>query len=567
MQFLGRTCGALGQLAGTVSRIQQTRMAFSSSRLVRTKQEAIKHGLVVGITGTQKQQQQQQLYGADATGLTAAQQQQIVRQVQALGGKAKAGSVQLVFLEDASDAGQHKHVAVVGLGDGAADTAYTGEIVRMAVANGVRQLCSGGGKITDVTVGPMPCQQASAEGARLALYKFDVFKARKGDKGEVKAEKGAGVAVTHLAQQGAADASSKWDAGAVYAAAQNYARDLMNTPANHMTPTMFADRVRAEMAGLAGVQVNVYDKAWAEAQRMGGLLAVARGSDEPLRFVEIVYRGGAGDGEVPLALVGKGITFDTGGYSLKPSKYMDLMKGDMGGGATVAAAMRAIAQLRLPINVVATVPLCENMVSGCATKVSDVYTSRAGLTVEVMNTDAEGRIVLADALHYTIETHRPRAIVDVATLTGAMVVALGELYTGVFTPSPLLWDAISKASAATHEPVWRMPLHDQWDAMLKSPVADLSNIGSKAEAGACTAAAFLRQFVGATAERQSPLPDGSGVLRDQNNDESIPRWAHLDIAGPMEASASSGYHQKGLSGRPTRMLIELARLMAKNPLP
>ncbi|KAJ1795322.1 hypothetical protein LPJ59_004369 [Coemansia sp. RSA 2399] len=556
MQLLGKTRGALSLLASTASRTQRhtlSRMAFS------TKQKAIKHGLVVGISGAQHT-----LYGAEATGLTAAQQQQIVRQVQALGNKAHAGSVQLVFLED-HDGGSHRHVAVVGLGD---DAKSTGEIVRTAVANGVRQLCARG-KITNVAVGPMPCHQASAEGAKLALYKFDAFKTKTTSKDAAKEkEEPSDVTVTHLAQRESADASTKWNAGVVYAEAQNFARDLMNSPANHMTPTGFAERVKAEFSTLANVKVNVYDKEWAEAQRMGGLLAISRGSDEALRFVEIIYTGSkgkpAGD-DVPLALVGKGITFDTGGYSLKPSKYMDLMKGDMGGGATVVAAMRAIAQLQLPINVVATVPLCENMVSGNAIKVSDVYTSRAGLTVEVMNTDAEGRIVLADALHYTIETHRPRAIVDVATLTGAMVVALGELYTGVFTPSPLLWDAILQASGSTDEPVWRMPLHDQWDAMLKSPVADLSNIGNKAEAGACTAAAFLRQFVGSG--QPKPLADSSGVLRDQNNDESIPRWAHLDIAGPMEASASSGYHQKGLSGRPTRMLIELAQILANKPLP
>ncbi|KAJ2399462.1 hypothetical protein GGI23_002640 [Coemansia sp. RSA 2559] len=563
MQLLGKTRGALSLLGSTASRTQrhtpsQPRIAFSTGRIARDKQEAIKHGLVVGISGAQHT-----LYGAEATGLTAAQQQQIVRQIQALGNKAHAGSVQLVFLED-HDSGKHRHVAVVGLGD---DAKHTGEIVRTAVANGVRQLCARG-KITNVAVGPMPCYQASAEGAKLALYKFDAFKTKTNYKDSAK-EESSDVTVTHLAQREPADASRKWDAGVVYAEAQNFARDLMNAPANHMTPTGFAERVKTEFSKLGNVKVNVYDKTWAEEQRMGGLLAVSRGSDEPLRFVEIIYTGkkgkSAGDDGVPLALVGKGITFDTGGYSLKPSKYMDLMKGDMGGGATVVAAMRAIAQLQLPIDVVATVPLCENMVSGGAVKVSDVYTSRAGLTVEVMNTDAEGRLVLADALHYTIEAHRPRAIVDVATLTGAMVVALGELYTGVFTPSPLLWATILQASASTDEPVWRMPLHDQWDAMLKSPVADLSNIGNKAEAGACTAAAFLRQFVGSG--QPKPLADSSGVLRDQNNDESIPRWAHLDIAGPMEASASSGYHQKGLSGRPTRMLIELAQILANKPLP
>ncbi|KAJ2842413.1 hypothetical protein IWW36_005917 [Coemansia brasiliensis] len=293
---------------------------------------------------------------------------------------------------------------------------------------------------------------------------------------------------------------------------------------------------------------------------MGGLLTVSQGSNEPLRFLEIEYRGSGTDTPIDLGLVGKGVTFDTGGYSLKPGRYMDAMKGDMGGGAVVVAAMRALAQLRVPINVVAAVPLCENMINGKAVKVSDVYTSRAGITVEVMNTDAEGRLILADALHYVTDVHKPAALVDVATLTGAMVVALGEHYTGVFTHSPHLWQRIERAAHMADEPAWRMPLHDCWDAMLKSPVADLSNIGNRAEAGACTAAAFLRQFVHGKRA-------GKAILCDQNNDEeSSPKWAHLDIAGPMEAASTSGYHTKGMSGRPTRLLIALAQDLAHKKL-
>ncbi|KAJ2522490.1 hypothetical protein GGI11_001720 [Coemansia sp. RSA 2049] len=572
MQLLSKTSGAFRVLGGAVSaRQRHALMARQGNRcaslLFSTKRDApspIKHGLVVGIVSVSDTHE---LYGAEAAGLTAAQQQQIVRQVHAVGSKAREGSVQVVYARDGDD---EKYVAVVGLGskEDAHNGGGRGEVVRTAVANGVRQLCAQNTALRNVTVGPMPCHQASAEGAKLALYKFDGFKTKNTGSSSSSSDggKNEGVAVTHLASQGSGSGAGSWDTGVVYAEAQNLARDLMNTPANFMTPTIFADRVREALAGIDGVSVSVYDKAWAEAQRMGGLLAVSRGSDEPLRFVEVVYSGGDAGSGVELALVGKGVTYDTGGYSLKPSRYMDMMKGDMGGGATVVSAIRAIAQLRLPINVVATVPLCENMVNGSATKVSDVYTSRAGMTVEVMNTDAEGRIILADALNYTIETHQPRTIVDVATLTGAMVVALGEVYTGVFTPSPRLWGAIEQASSTSDEPVWRMPLHDRWDAMLRSPVADLSNIGNKAEAGACTAAAFLRQFV-VDRSRTLPLAEKPMVLRAQNNDESLPRWAHMDIAGPMEASASTGYHQKGLSGRPTRMLVDLARILATDPLP
>ncbi|KAJ2832884.1 hypothetical protein FBU31_002003 [Coemansia sp. 'formosensis'] len=490
---------------------------FATTRAV--PRDAIKTGLVVGMYASHK------LF--DSAQLPQATQDKILHEAQALGNKADAGSVQMVLSPDLT-----QHIAVVGLG-----AEPCTEAVRTAVANGIKQLKAK--SVGSISVAPMPSAHAAGEAASLASYSFNRFKTTQ------KADEE--LSITSAS-------SAEWDAGRVYADAQNFARELMDTPANFMTPTEFARRITQDLS-LPNVTVNVHDEQWARDQRMGGLLAVSRGSDEPLRFVEIVYRGAPGP--VALALVGKGITYDTGGYSLKLGKNMDLMKGDMGGGATVAAAMRAIAQLGLPINVVATIPLCENMVNGRATKVSDVYTSRAGLTVEVMNTDAEGRIVLADALHYTVDVHQPRAIVDVATLTGAMVVALGELYTGVFTPSPLLWREIEKAGKATDEPVWRMPLHDRWDAMLKSQIADLSNIGCKGEAGACTAAAFLRQFV------DGPRLTPPAVMREQNNDDSVPRWAHLDIAGPMEASTEEGYHHKGMSGRPTRMLIELAKQLSQ----
>ncbi|KAJ1670038.1 hypothetical protein GGF38_001805, partial [Coemansia sp. RSA 25] len=427
----------------------------------------IKDGLVVGMYASHKLSDAQ---------LPQALQDKIRDEAQAVGNKADAGSVQLVLSSDLA-----QHIAVVGLGSEGGE-AGTSEVVRTAVANGIKQLKAK--NIASIRVGAMPCAHAAGEAASLAAYSFTAFKTQKA------ADDSSGRPLSISS----ADEGSEWRAGQIYADAQNFARELMATPANFMTPSIFAQRVQDELGALPGVRVNVYDEQWAREQRMGGLLAVSRGSDEPLRFVEIVYRGKSKDASPALALVGKGITFDTGGYSLKLGKNMDLMKGDMGGGAAVVAAMRAIAQLALAVDVVATVPLCENMVSGRATKVSDVYTSRAGLTVEVMNTDAEGRVVLGDALHYTVDAHRPRTVVDVATLTGAMVVALGDVYTGVFTPSPALWQGIAAAARATDEPVWRMPLHDRWDAMLASPVADLSNIGGKGDAGACTAAAFLRRF-------------------------------------------------------------------------
>ncbi|KAJ1946544.1 hypothetical protein EC988_005533, partial [Linderina pennispora] len=479
------------------------------------------------------------LYMGDKVQITGEQAAKIQSEVSALGTKGDVGDVHVVLSSDGTT-----QIAVVGLGSTAQLEQHTSEIVRKAVATGIKKLAAQ--SVETVNVAPMPCAQSAGEGAVLGLYKFDQFKSKQG-------EEKTPVSVTSAA-------SEAWQVGKVYAEAQNLARDLTNTPANYMTPTIFAERMQSELSKFANVQVNVYDKAWVEQQRMGGLLAVSAGSDEPLKFLEIIYRGAPSSDSVSLAMVGKGITFDTGGYSLKPGKSMDMMKGDMGGGATVVSAMRAIAELQLPINMVATVPLCENMINGKATKVSDVYTSRAGLTVEVMNTDAEGRIVLADALHYTVEQHKPENIIDVATLTGAMVVALGELYTGVFSASPKLWQQIEKAGKTSDEAVWRMPLHDTWDTMLKSNVADLSNIGNKSEAGSCTAAAFLRQFV------NGPRLTPPKVPAEQTNDEEVPRWAHLDIAGPMETSNSTGYHSAGMTGRPTRMLIELARQLSRDPI-
>ncbi|KAJ2716517.1 hypothetical protein H4R19_000592, partial [Coemansia spiralis] len=330
---------------------------FGSAQYVR---QAAKAGLVLGMFSSHK------LVGASAARLGDAQQQALVAKARALGFVAKAGQVQTVLSDDLA-----QQVALVGLGaEGEGDVSET---VRTAVGNGVRQLQSG--KVASIAVAPLLDLQAAAEGAVLAQYSFDAFKSKQGRDADSPPESGA-AEVRLLGPE-----SDAWAAGRVCAAAQNLARDLMNTPANYMTPTGFAQRVTAELAGLAGVEVRAHDQAWAEEQRMGGLLAVSKGSDEPLRFVEILYRGApATDSDVALALVGKGITFDTGGYSLKPGRHMDLMKGDMGGGATVAAAVKAIAQLRLPINVVAVVPLCENMISGRAAKVSDVYTSRAGLT-------------------------------------------------------------------------------------------------------------------------------------------------------------------------------------------
>ncbi len=269
--------------------------------------------------------------------------------------------------------------------------------------------------------------------------------------------------------------------------------------------------------------MQVLDRKAIEKLGMGSFLSVTRGSEEPPRFIVIEYHGAAKK-DAPLVLVGKGITFDTGGISLKPSADMDEMKFDMCGAASVLGTMRAVAQLKPKVNVVALIPTCENMPSGTATKPGDVVTSMSGQTIEILNTDAEGRLILCDALTYA-ERYKPAAVVDVATLTGACVVALGHHHAGLFAADDGLAADLLAASAEAMDPCWRMPLDEEYDEGLKSNFADMANVGSRA-GGAITAAKFLQRYT-----KQYP-------------------WAHLDIAGVAYRSGAA----KGATGRPVGLL-------------
>ena len=300
------------------------------------------------------------------------------------------------------------------------------------------------------------------------------------------------------------------------------ARELANRPGNHCTPTMLANEAR-KMARAQGLKIEVLDKKRIEALGMGSFLSVAQGSDEAPRFIVMHYQGAAKSAK-PLVLVGKGITFDSGGISLKPGGEMDEMKFDMGGAASVVGAMRAVAQLKPAINVIGVIAACENMPSGKALKPGDVVTSMSGQTIEVLNTDAEGRLVLCDALTY-VERFKPAAVVDIATLTGACVVALGGVRSGLFSPDDALAAELQAAGEAALDSCWRMPIDADYDEGLKSNFADVANIAGRA-GGAITAAAFLKRFAGAY------------------------RWAHLDIAGTAWKSGAA----KGATGRPVGLL-------------
>lgn len=313
----------------------------------------------------------------------------------------------------------------------------------------------------------------------------------------------------------------------------NLARDLINRTADEVTPVAFADRASA-VANTVGVKCEIFDVAQLEAERMNSMLGVAKGSDEPPRMVKLEYQG---NGDAPfIGLVGKGVTYDSGGLSIKPTDSMKTMKSDMSGAATVLAVMQAVAELKLPVNLRCYMGLAENMISGKSYRVGDVLTARNGTTIEVLNTDAEGRLVLADVLCYAVDEGTSK-LIDFATLTGSCVVALGEDYTGVFTNNQEWCDQLMKSAEATGEKAWQMPMCDSFNDQLKSDIADCKNVGSR-WGGAITAAKFLEKFV-------SDTP-----------------WIHCDIAGPAFRTDSKPEREGGASGVMIRSVVHLLKANA-----
>ena len=320
--------------------------------------------------------------------------------------------------------------------------------------------------------------------------------------------------------------------GQVLGESVNLARRLVNEPPSDMNPEAFADTA-ALIARDTGLEIEIWDKARLEEEKCGSLLAVARGSAREPRLVIVRHNGGGPDGKT-LALVGKGVTFDSGGLSLKPSDSMKTMKCDMAGAATVLGAMRAIARLNLPVNVVGLMGLVENMVSGDSYKLGDVLHARNGKTIEVLNTDAEGRLVLADVLAVAVDRGADK-IIDLATLTGACVVALGQDVAGLMTNDQPWCDAVRAAAETCGEPAWQLPMFAEFGEQIKSDVADIKNVGAGRWGGAITAAKFLEQFV---AEKP---------------------WTHIDIAGPSFADSAKPWIDGGGSGAMVRTLVEVAR--------
>jgi leucyl aminopeptidase len=365
--------------------------------------------------------------------------------------------------------------------------------------------------------------EALVVGTILGAYRYERFKGSEAEENASALE-----SLVLIAPESVAAAAA---AARVSATAANRARDLQMTPANFATPSYLAGRAEEIAAAHDDVSVEVLGPEQIAAKGMGGLVAVSRGGGEPARLIVLRYAGG---GSSPtLGLIGKGVTFDTGGISLKPGAGMQEMKYDMSGAAAVLESVAAIAELGLAIDLVAVIPSTENMPSGSAVKPGDVITQYNGKTVEVNNTDAEGRLILADALAYAIELGAEQ-VVDLATLTGAVTIALGSTYAAVISNDDALAGAVVAAGEESGELTWRLPLHPEFKALMKGTVADLSNLASKRKAGTITAAAFLEEFVGETP------------------------WAHVDIAGTAW-DVGREYTGSEASGYGVRLLVELAR--------
>ena len=377
---------------------------------------------------------------------------------------------------------------------------------------------------------PAKAVQAVTEGSILGLYTFRKHVTKEPEYGEIEE-----LVIVERDEGRLPLLERSIHRGKVVAEATNFARDLINEPANYMTPADMADVARTVAAEL-GLEFSVLEREDMKKLGMGALLGVAQGSKQPPKFITLSYRGGE-PGKAALGLIGKGLTFDSGGISLKSSEGMDEMKGDMAGGASVIAAVKAISELKLRVNVTGLIPATENLPGGAALKPGDVLTAMNGKTIEVANTDAEGRLILADALCYANKLGLS-PLVDVATLTGACRVALGDICTGAFTNDQALLGRVVKAGEEAGERIWQLPMYEEYKEQNKSEVADVKNSGGR-YAGAITAAQFLAEFSGSTP------------------------WVHLDIAGPSFLTKEQSYLAKGATGVAVRTLVNLAASLAE----
>ena len=407
------------------------------------------------------------------------------------------------------------------------------ERVRQAAATGSRRVLSAGIETFARSLVQVPgataeqVAQTVTEGTILGTYQFQELKTVLPENN--KRLKEVTLVVPSKKEEDAAKAGIR--KGQIIAEAVCWSRDMINRPSNRLTPTMMAQEGKAA-AKKFGFRCQVLDPKTQRRLGMNALLGVARGSREPSQFIILEYKRAGARQKKPLVWIGKGITFDSGGISIKPADKMEQMKYDMSGGAAVLGALRAVAGLKLPVHVVGLVPATENLPGGSAQKPGDVVRSYGGKTIEVINTDAEGRLVLADAMGYA-QKYKPEAMVDLATLTGACIVALGQHCMGLMGNDRKLNDRIREAGDRVGERAWELPLWPEYTEAVRSDVADVKNVGD-GKAGTITAASFLQEFV-----------------------DKIP-WVHLDIAGVAWADGEKGYLRKGATGVGVRLLVELA---------
>lgn len=421
-----------------------------------------------------------------------------------------------------------ERLLLVGLGKRAELTA---ERVRQAAGSAVKAVRAAGlTRFATVLHRPVASVnrslEASLDGYLLGIYGFDLYKTSQVEEAALEEMI---VLVGYDSQRESLEQAAS--ERTVVCDAVNFVRDLVSQPCNVATPAYLADRA-LELAGRLGITCRVLEREEMERLSMEGILSVAKGSHHAPRFIILEYLAGEPK-KRPVVLVGKGVTFDSGGISLKPREGMERMKDDMAGAAAVMGAIRAVAGLRMPVNVVGLIPVAENMPGGGAYRPGDIVRTMSGQTVEIVNTDAEGRMLLCDALHYA-RRYRPATVIDLATLTGACLVALGTVATGIMGNDPTLIRALVASGDATGERLWELPLWEEYGELMKSDIADMKNAGG-AHAGTITAAWFLQRYVGKT------------------------KWAHLDIAGTAWEEKGRPYCPKGATGVGVRLLVEYLR--------
>jgi leucyl aminopeptidase len=431
----------------------------------------------------------------------------------------EAGAIVELFV---ADDGQAKQLLLVGVGSGdeAGWSKAGGALVARLLTSGATELVA---DLSGADATPQAAARFAAAAAQRA-WRYDHYRTKLTDKQK--------VSLTTLTIAGAPDGTdAAWAAQDAVTQGLELTRNLVAAPPNILYPETFVEQVRESVEGL-GLEIIVLGEDEMREHGMGALLGVSQGSVRDARILALKWNG-AGEGDPTLALVGKGVTFDTGGISLKPGAGMEDMKWDMGGAGAVAGTMKALAARKAKVNVVGVMGLVENMPDGNAQRPGDVVTSMSGQTIEILNTDAEGRLVLCDAITWTQQTFRPKTIIDLATLTGAMIVSLGNEYGGLFSNDDGLADKLLAAGTATGDKLWRFPLSDTYNKLIDSPIADMKNVGPRG-AGSITAAQFIQRFV------------NEGV-----------QWAHLDIAGMVWSDKAAATYDKGATGYGVKLLDRL----------